>query len=129
MSGFVVVFNLDGAPVSPQLMREMTDYMDFRGPDAREVWIDGQVGMGHAMLRTTFESRFERQPFSLDDQIWIAADARVDDRAELIRRLAVEERGLRDAPDNELILHAYHAWGEDCVDHLIGDFAFAIWDA
>ena len=129
MSGCVVIINQDGAPVSPQLLRRMTDHMAFRGPDAQEIWINGNVGLGHAMLKTTFESEAERQPFSLDGQVWITADARVDGRADLIRRLGIKDRDLRNAHDNELILHAYHAWGEDCVDHLIGDFAFAIWDA
>lgn len=129
MSGFVVVINQEGGLASPKLLQRMTDYMAFRGPDAQEVWIGGNVGMGHAMLRTTFESEFERQPFSLDGQVWIAADARMDSRAELIQRLAIEVHDLKNTPDNELILHAYRAWGEDCVDHLIGDFAFAIWDA
>ena len=38
------------------------------------------------------------------------------------------DQGAKLANDAELILHAYHAWGDDCVNHLIGDFAFAIWD-
>ena len=128
MSGFVVVINQDGAPASPNLLRGMTDYMEFRGPDAREIWTNGNVGLGHAMLRTTFESGFERQPFSLDGQVWITADARVDGRAGLIRRLAIEKRDRGIVTDSELILRAYLAWGEDCVESLIGDFAFAIWD-
>ena len=37
--------------------------------------------------------------------------------------------GLRSASDAQLILHAYHAWADECVEHLLGDFAFAIWDA
>jgi asparagine synthase (glutamine-hydrolysing) len=45
----------------------------------------------------------------------ITASARIDARDELL-------------PDAELILHAYEKWGDDCVNHLIGDFAFAIWD-
>jgi asparagine synthase (glutamine-hydrolysing) len=129
MSGFVVVINQNGAPASPQLLRKMTDSMIFRGPDAQEIWTDGNIGMGHAMLRTTFESELERQPFSLDGRRWIAADARVDGRADLIRRLAIQDPRLKNAPDNELILHAYQKWGEDCVQYLIGDFAFAIWDS
>ena len=117
--------------------------MSFRGPDAQETWIDGNAGFGHTMLRTTFEAETEQQPLTLDGKVWLTADARIDGRAELIANL---EAKLRTKPllshrsnpngsdsiipnDAELILYAYQAWGEDCVKHLIGDFAFAIWDS
>ena len=103
--------------------------MAFRGPDAQRIWTNGRVGFGHALLSTTFESEHELQPCSLDGRVTITADARVDGRAELIRKLRANDRELSDnAPDVELILHAYHVWGDECVQHLIGDFAFAIWD-
>ncbi|MGA8768073.1 MAG: asparagine synthase-related protein, partial [Candidatus Acidiferrales bacterium] len=99
-------------------------------PDACEVWADGPVGFGHTLLRTTYESLAENQPASLDRQFWITADARIDCRAELETELANAGRKVRQAaPDPELILHAYAVWGEACVQHLRGDFAFAIWDA
>ena len=129
MSGIFGIFNFDGSPVSPHLLRRMAEFMTFRGPDKQETWVDGGVGLGQAMLRTTDESLRERQPFSLDNQVWIVADARVDGRDELIRRLEAGGRGkLKNVTDVELILQAYHVWGVDCVRRLIGDFAFAIWD-
>jgi asparagine synthase (glutamine-hydrolysing) len=121
--------NRDGSPTDRQLLGRMTASLAFRGPDAQATWADGPVGLGHALLRTTFESEHERQPCSLDGQVWITADARIDDRANLIKKLAGHGReATPDVPDVELILHAYHAWGERCVEHLLGDFAFAIWD-
>jgi asparagine synthase (glutamine-hydrolysing) len=66
----------------------------------------------------------------LDGQVWITADARVDGRADLIERLQSRGRlGIGSASDAQLILHAYHTWQDDCVNYLLGDFAFAIWDA
>ena len=63
------------------------------------------------------------------ENLRLTANARLDGRQELIAKL----RGkltLKSFPsDEELILHAYEAWGDDCVKHLIGDFAFAIWDS
>ena len=129
MSGICGIVNLDGAPVERQLLQEMTAHMAFRGPDAQQVWAEGPAGFGHAMLHTTFESEREQQPFSLDGKAWITADARIDGRGELKQQLTAKGRkGLAAATDVELVLHAYHAWGEDCVQHLLGDFAFAIWD-
>lgn len=129
MSGFVAVCNLDGAPIDPGLIRRLTDALLFRGPDAQDIWIDQQVGFGHALLRTTDEGSRERQPCTLDGEVWITGNVRVDDRAELLRALkASGQTPLKFATDPELILHAYQAWGESLVNRLLGDFSFAIWD-
>jgi asparagine synthase (glutamine-hydrolysing) len=129
VSGIVGMINLDGSPIDRHLLEQMTAFLAFRGPDAQATWVDGSVGFGHALLRTTVESEREQQPSTLDGQVWITADARIDDRANLIKRLAGHGReATMDVPDVELILHAYHAWDENCVEHLLGDFAFAIWD-
>ncbi len=129
MSGIVGIVNLDGAPVNRQLLQQMLGIVAYRGPDARGIWIDGHVGFGHVLLRTTRESLREQQPRSLDGQVWITADARVDGRGDLIQEFEYNGRSdLKAVADVELILQAYHVWGEDCVKHLLGDFAFAIWD-
>src|SRR5438552_3262366 len=50
-------------------------------------------------------------------------------RGEVAGELAATTRSELDGANGaELILHAYAAWGEGCVCHLLGDFAFAIWD-
>ena len=130
MSGIVGIFRRDGAPVERSVLESLTHSLAFRGPDGREVWVAGSVGFGHAMLRTTGESLGERQPANLDGRFWITADARIDCRGELETKLSSAGwKCRRGAPDSELILRAYAAWGEKCVEHLRGDFAFAIWDA
>jgi asparagine synthase (glutamine-hydrolysing) len=141
MSGIVGIVNTNGAPVERELLWRMTTSMSFRGPDAQDVWIDRNVGFGHAMLRTTFAAANERQPATLDGTIWLTADARIDGREELIAKLSTaatqllpfknegEHKASLSLSDAQLILHAYHTWGENCVDHLLGDFALAIWDS
>jgi len=129
MSGFIGILNTDGAPADCELLERLTGSLTFRGPDARAVWCQGPVGFGHTLFRTTWEARYERQPFTLDQQVWIIADARVDAREELARKLGCEQDlALDETPDVELILRAYLKWGETCLDHVIGDFSFAIWD-
>jgi asparagine synthase (glutamine-hydrolysing) len=130
VSGIVGIVNADNAPVDRELLARMTGYMTFRGPDVQRIWAEGSVGFGHTLLRTTDESENETQPLTVDQRVWIVADARVDGRPELIQSL--QDRGepvTSETPDPNLILHAYLVWGIDCLDHLIGDFAFAIWDS
>jgi asparagine synthase (glutamine-hydrolysing) len=130
MSGIVGVCNLDGAPVDRGLLLRMTNSLTFRGPDAQKINVNGPIGFGHTLLKTTEEAEHERQPFTLDGQVWIVADARIDARCELITSLAARGQiATLSVPDVELILRAYLAWGEACVENLLGDFAFGIWDA
>ncbi|MGH9739465.1 MAG: N-acetylglutaminylglutamine amidotransferase, partial [Candidatus Acidiferrales bacterium] len=62
MSGIVGTFRRDGGPADQSMARALTRSLAFRGPDARQVWCSGPVALGHAMLRATEESAFERQP-------------------------------------------------------------------
>jgi asparagine synthase (glutamine-hydrolysing) len=131
VSGIVGIYDRGGAPVDRGLLQALAHFLAYRGPDARETWSQGSIGLGHTMLRTTREAQIERQPASLDGQLWITADARIDCREELEKKLEQQGRGAagRSATDSDLILRAYAAWGAECVQHLRGDFAFAIWDA
>jgi asparagine synthase (glutamine-hydrolysing) len=130
MSGIVGMLNLDGSPVDGTLLRRMTQYLAFRGPDRQGVHVMNHVGLGHALLATGEESEREQQPFTLDGRRWIVADARVDARQHLIAELGAREQEKipADVTDVELILRAYCLWGEACVTHLLGDFTFAVWD-
>ena len=129
MSGIVGILNLNGRPVEPLLLQRLTSYLEFRGPDASDTWISGPLGFGHTLLQTTTDTPRERQPFSLNGQVWIIADARIDDRPSLAKKLGLDDRiRHQQITDVELILQAYLSWGQSCVEHLLGDFAFAIWD-
>ncbi len=130
MSGFAGVFHLDGAPANRAWLETMADFLAFRGPDGRQVWVSGNAGLCHTLLRVAKETDGRPQIASLNGCLWIVADARIDDRETLISELSsVPPRDLRAASSAELILHAYDAWGEACVEHLLGDFSFVIWDA
>lgn len=129
MSGIAGIVNLDGAPADRELLGRMAFFLGYRGPHARAVWVRGSVGLVHTLLRTTPESSREQQPTSLDDTIWITADARLDGRDDLVAELRAQGCDCATgATEPELLLHAYAVWGERCVEHLLGDFSFAIWD-
>lgn len=129
MSGFITIYNTDGKPVDRQLINSLTETLKFRGPDQQNIWIDENIGMGHALFKTTFEAEYENQPATIDNKVWITCSARIDDRENLINKMGLKQSlDLSKTPDSELILHAYKKWGEECLDHLLGDFAFVIWD-
>jgi len=128
MSGIAGIVNFEGEPVQRPLVQQMVDALLFRGPDGHGVWSDGGVCLVHTSLSTT-ESPREQQPFTLDGEVWIVADARVDGREELARELSLRTgQRLNGVTDVELLLRSYLEWGKECVDHLVGDFALAIWD-
>jgi asparagine synthase (glutamine-hydrolysing) len=131
MSGIVGVVQFDGSPVESGLLRKLTNFLAFRGPDNQQTWIKDNVGFGHVLFKTTEESERDSQPLTLDGKAWIVADARIDAREDLLAAFnTAGEQGIEPSSwtDAELILRAYRVWGTDCVQHLLGDFAFGIWD-
>lgn len=129
MSAIAGVYRLNGRPVETPIMGEMVDRMHHRGPDAQNYWSRGSVGLGHGMLHTTPESFHATLPHeSAQSGCVITADARIDNRDELLSDLRLHSGPDQVIPDSTLILRAYEKWGRDCVNHLLGAFVFAIWD-
>ncbi|WP_103027893.1 asparagine synthase (glutamine-hydrolyzing) [Salinibacter altiplanensis] len=128
MSGIAGIYYLDGRPVGDEVDR-MVETIEHRGPDGISTWQNNSVGLGHCMLETTPEDQFESLPLvDRTGNFVITADARIDNRDELIDRLNVRKPGERPITDTELILGAYKKWGMDCPKKLLGAFAFAVWD-
>jgi asparagine synthase (glutamine-hydrolysing) len=130
LSGILGVIHPDGRPVDPAALRRAAGSLASFGPNVSAAWHAGRAGLAHAPLHCTPESLTERQPLH-DPQsgLTITADARLDNRADLLSRLGLAGRDSGQTPDSTLILEAYRKWGEACVTRLLGDFAFAIWDA
>lgn len=126
MSGLVALFDRTGSGVDHDLGRTMLDRIDHRGPDGRGLWRDDCIALGHQQLHSTPESKYDQQPYR-DDELVVVADARLDNRGELLARLPLPDSD-QPVPDSHLLLAAYRKWGSRCVDHLIGAYAFVIWD-
>lgn len=128
MSGITGIFYLDGRPVGEDI-DQMVEVMSHRGPDGKGVWRTKSVGLGHLMLYTTPESQSETLPMvDRSGHFVITADARIDNREELIRVLDISTCREEPVTDSEIILEAYKKWGHDSPKKLLGAFAFAIWD-
>lgn len=130
MSAIFGILRFDGGAVSAQDLNGMAAGIAHRSPDGSKVAIDGALGLGHGLMRITAEDRLDAQPLrDRDIHVRLVADLRLDNREELAQLLGVGSGELSSLADSALLLMAYREWGEGCADRLLGDFAFAIWDA
>jgi asparagine synthase (glutamine-hydrolysing) len=110
-------------------LETMTQVQSHRGPDAAKLYYDAEnrVGLGHNRLSIIDLSPNGAQPMSNSHtDRWIAFNGEVYNYREL--RAELSEYPFRTQSDTEVILAAYERWGENCLDHLIGMFAFVLWD-
>jgi asparagine synthase (glutamine-hydrolysing) len=129
MSAIAGMFRPQGPDVSSSDVERMTEALRELGPDSCGIWCDDRIGFGHRMLHTTPESLEETLPcFHPAARLAITADARLDNRAELIEALGLRDRREAEVTDSDLLLAAYERWGASSLDRLVGDFAYAIWD-
>jgi asparagine synthase (glutamine-hydrolysing) len=128
MSSICGLYRPGGPPVGGPEVDTMLDALDYWGADARGSWTTGDAGLGHLLLRTTPALRETLPVTDQEAGITITGDCRLDNRNDVAGRLGVGAGELVDWSDTRLALHAYRRWGEQCVTHLRGDFAFAVWD-
>ena len=89
----------------------------------------GPVALGSRLFPTLPEDRFDRGPIAFrGDRDLLVADLRLDNRAELAAALGIDPAALGQMADSGLLARALERWGEEAVDRLVGDFAFAWWD-
>lgn len=129
MCGIVGIFNLNGEPVTPAILRKMADSIAHRGPDGEGFYIDSFIGLGHRRLAVIDLSPAGHQPMlSEDGNFVITYNGEVYNFKEL--RVELEGYGyrFRSQTDTEVILYAYVHWGPKCLHRFNGMYAFAIWD-
>ena len=113
------------------LLVTMRDAMAHRGPDDAGIWwsADGRVGLSQRRLAIIDLSPAGHQPMSdATGEIWITFNGEIYNYQELRQTLLERGHRFRTATDTEVILEAYRAWGTECLDHLDGMFAFALYD-
>ncbi|MBB6637631.1 asparagine synthase-related protein [Cohnella thailandensis] len=120
---------LENETVSAELAGEMMRSLEKYPANEVRTWHGGSAFLGCHAQWFTPESVHDRQPCRDERHgLVIAADAIIDNREELFRRLQVERSRRERMSDSDLILAAYLHWGEEAPKYLIGDYAFAIWD-
>lgn len=131
MSGISGIVNWDNSPIEKILLNKMTDIISHRGPDGLYNEVRDNVGFGYAKLVLNKSEAGEKQPLWLPDKSCaIVADARLYNRKELRDKVGTLVNWYKGEPsDAAIILSSYIKWGVELLDHIDGDFAFAIWDA
>jgi len=129
MNGILGYLRIDGAPVAAAQLAAMQEAMAYWGVDGAAQWSDGPVGLGCQFCFCTPEEKEPSLPYYDQERGWVlTAGAFLDNREELIAELGLSLAAGRELPDTLLIHRAYVRWGEDCVQHLLGDWHFALWD-
>jgi asparagine synthase (glutamine-hydrolysing) len=130
MCGIAGILHVEPATavVSTDVER-MIAVLQHRGPDAGAVYVDGAVGLGHRRLSIIDVAGGQQPMLNEDGTKAIIFNGEIYNYAILRERLVARGYRFATRSDTEVILHAYEEYGEGCVQHLRGMFAFAIWDA
>jgi len=129
MCGICGQFRFDGEFVSTKSLNDMMSKLARRGPDSNGKWLEGKIGFGHQRLSIIDLSNLGSQPM-VDDllKLTLVFNGTIYNYKELRALLISKGYVFFSNSDTEVIIKAFHLWGEDCVNHLDGMFAFAIWD-
>lgn len=129
MSAITGIYQFNKDPVRLQHGRILMKSLEKFPADSRQIWNNHEVFLGSHAQWVTPESVHETLPFyDYERQLAITADAIIDNRQELFDMLTIEKDDRSALTDSQLILLSYQKWGEDCLNNLVGDFAFMIWD-
>ena len=129
MSGIVAIMSLDGRPIPPELPRAQLAAIAHRGEWEPRLWEAPGIALGHVNLPRTPEAEREFLPApDLTGRYWLTWDGRLDNRDELARKLGYDSAQGAEKTDADYVLDAFVKWGDDCVHHLLGDWAVVIWD-
>ncbi|MDE1466586.1 XrtA/PEP-CTERM system amidotransferase [Aurantiacibacter sp. D1-12] len=115
-------------PVDPVRVERMCDVLAHRGPDGSGVWSAPGVGLGHRRLSIIDIAGSPQPMHSNDERAVIVFNGEIYNYRELRKELTERGAKFRTEGDTEVILEAWKLWGRDCVKHLHGMFAFAIYD-
>jgi len=131
MCGIAGILHFNKSDVEVSDLKKMTDTIAHRGPDGEGQWVNkkGNVGFGHRRLSIIDLSEAGKQPMHYaNNNLSITFNGEIYNYIELREKLKAQNYQFTTGTDTEVILAAYHYWGENCLTHFDGMFAFAIWD-
>lgn len=129
MCGIAGISTIEGlTQADVEAIGPMTASLHHRGPDDSGVFHDRFTALGHARLSIVDVAAGHQPMCNEDESIWIVFNGEIYNFQELYRILQARGHHFRTRCDTEAIVHLYEDYGERCVEHLRGMFAFAIWD-
>ncbi|MCF6277338.1 MAG: asparagine synthase (glutamine-hydrolyzing), partial [Anaerolineales bacterium] len=128
MCGICGLAHADGRASARELLQRMNEAIAHRGPDSDGFYQAPGVGLAMRRLAIIDLSSGDQPIANEDESVWIVFNGEIFNFPAL--RSQIEQRGhhFRTQSDTECIVHLYEDFGVDCVQHLRGQFAFAIWD-
>lgn len=112
-----------------EILLRMMQTLNHRGPDDEDVYINGNVHLGHKRLSIIDLSEHGRQPISNEnDSIWLIFNGEIYNFQSLREHLESKGHIFKSRTDSEVIIHLYEEYGVNSFEKLNGMFAFAIWD-
>lgn len=115
--------------ISLNQIKKMIGIIHHRGPDESGIYLDDQIGMGHARLSIIDLAGGSQPIHNEDESLWIVYNGEIFNYPELKQDLLKKGHCFYTATDTEVILHLYEEKGSACLAELNGQFAFAIWNA
>jgi asparagine synthase (glutamine-hydrolysing) len=114
--------------VQPEELDHMLDSIAHRGPDDSGAYLHGKIGLGNRRL-SIIDLHSGKQPISNEDgTVWVVYNGEMYNYPQLRPQLEAKGHIFRTNSDTEAIVHLYEDFGERCVEHIGGMFAFALWD-
>jgi asparagine synthase (glutamine-hydrolysing) len=130
MSAIAGIICFDGKIQPKAECQRMLDRLAVYARDGSALWDADRAALGLCKMRVLPEDQFDRQPIvDAERGLVLVADARIDNRDELRSELGIDRAETEVMADADFIMAAFSRWGEDCLYHLIGDFAFAVYDS
>jgi asparagine synthase (glutamine-hydrolysing) len=130
MCGITGILNLTEPDIiSVEVIAQMAGYLNHRGPNESGIYIDDWVGIAQTRL-SIIDLTGGTQPIHNEDKtLWIVFNGEIYNYIELRNSLSILGHKFYTDSDTEIILHLYEEKQENCLQHLNGQFAFAIWDS
>lgn len=129
MCGITGIFDTRGKrDIDRAVLTRMNESQHHRGPDEGGLHVEAGVGLGHRRLSIIDLSTGQQPLYNEDRSVCVVFNGEIYNYRELIPELQALGHVFHTRSDTEVIVHAWEAWGEDCVKRFRGMFAFALWD-
>jgi asparagine synthase (glutamine-hydrolysing) len=129
MCGITGIFDTRGKrDIDRAALVRMNESQHHRGPDEGSVHVEPGVGFGHRRLSIIDVATGQQPLFNEDGSVCVVFNGEIYNFQELVPELEALGHVFHTRSDTEVIVHAWEAWGEQCVMRFRGMFAFVLWD-